>query len=80
MSMNPTGGTTAADDGRLSGGALSLGFACRGVRWLGIEEHAFRMGATYHAVFACLLIVAVPDIARRKPGWVLSLIICVFTR
>lgn len=80
MSMIPSGGTTAADDGRLSGGALSRGFACRGVRWLGIERHACRMGATYDAAFACLLIVVVPDIARRKPGWVLSLIICVFTR
>ncbi len=38
------------------------------------------MSASSDMVFAGLLIVVVPHIARRKPGWVLSLIICVFTR
>ncbi|MCA0946631.1 TRAP transporter permease [Salipiger pacificus] len=60
--------------------ALYLGFAWRGVSWLGIEEQTFRMGNpnTYDMVFGCLLIVLVLDIARRTLGWVLPLIICLF--
>ncbi|MGB7335689.1 MAG: TRAP transporter fused permease subunit [Salaquimonas sp.] len=60
--------------------ALYLGFAWRGVPWLGIEEQTFRMGNpnTYDMVFGCILIVLVLDIARRTLGWVLPLIICVF--
>jgi len=60
--------------------ALYLGFAWRGVPWLGIEEQTFRMGNPngYDMVFGCILIVLVLDIARRTLGWVLPLIICVF--
>lgn len=60
--------------------SLYLGFAWRGVAWLGIEEQTFRMGNpnTYDMIFGCILIVLVLDIARRTLGWVLPLIICVF--
>ena len=60
--------------------ALYLGFAWRGVEWLGIEEQTFRMGNpnTFDMVFGCIIIVLVLDIARRTLGWVLPLIICVF--
>ncbi len=60
--------------------ALYLGFAWRGVPWLGIEEQTFRMGNpnTYDMVFGCIIIVLVLDIARRTLGWVLPLIICIF--
>ncbi|MGV6847350.1 MAG: TRAP transporter permease [Marinibacterium sp.] len=60
--------------------ALYLGFAWRGVPWLGIEEQTFRMGNpnTYDMVFGVILIVLVLDIARRTLGWVLPLIICLF--
>lgn len=60
--------------------ALYLGFAWRGVPFLGIEEQTFRMGNpnTYDMVFGCIIIVLVLDIARRTLGWVLPLIICVF--
>lgn len=60
--------------------ALYLGFAWRGVPWLGIEEQTFRMGNpnTYDMVFGCIIIVLVLDIARRTLGWILPLIICVF--
>jgi TRAP transporter 4TM/12TM fusion protein len=60
--------------------ALYLGFAWRGVPWLGIEEQTFRMGNpnTYDMVFGCILIGLVLDIARRTLGWVLPLIICLF--
>lgn len=60
--------------------ALYLGFAWRGVPWLGIEEQTFRMGNpnTYDMVFGAILIVLVLDIARRTLGWILPLIICIF--
>ena len=60
--------------------ALYLGFAWRGVPWLGIEEQTFRMGNPngYDLLFGCILIVLVLDIARRTLGWVLPLIICCF--
>ena len=60
--------------------ALYLGFAWRGVPWLGIEEQTFRMGNpnTYDLVFGCIIIALVLDIARRTLGWVLPLIICLF--
>ena len=60
--------------------ALYLGFAWRGVEWLGIEEQTFRMGNpnTYDMIFGCIIIVLVLDIARRTLGWILPLIICVF--
>ncbi len=60
--------------------ALYLGFAWRGVPWLGIEEQTFRMGNpnTYDMIFGIILIVLVLDLARRTLGWVLPLIICVF--
>ncbi|MDM8167688.1 TRAP transporter fused permease subunit [Roseovarius sp.] len=60
--------------------ALYLGFAWRGIPWLGIEEQTFRMGNpnTYDMVFGCILILLVLDIARRTLGWILPLIICVF--
>ncbi len=60
--------------------ALYLGFAWRGVEWLGISEQTFRMGNpnTYDMVFGCIIILLVLDIARRTLGWVLPLIICIF--
>ncbi|AAV97303.1 TRAP transporter, 4TM/12TM fusion protein (plasmid) [Ruegeria pomeroyi DSS-3] len=60
--------------------ALYLGFAWRGVPWLGIEEQTFRMGNPngYDMLFGSILIVLVLDIARRTLGWVLPAIICVF--
>ncbi|MEM9330524.1 MAG: TRAP transporter permease [Pseudomonadota bacterium] len=60
--------------------ALYLGFAWRGVEWLGIEEQTFRMGNPngYDMIFGIILILLVLDIARRTLGWVLPLIICVF--
>lgn len=60
--------------------ALYLGFAWRGVPWLGIEQQTFRMGNPniYDMTFGCILIVLVLDIARRTLGWILPLIICVF--
>ena len=62
------------------GAALYLGFAWRGIEWLGIEEQTYRMGNPngYDLFFGILLIVLVLDIARRTLGWVLPLIICVF--
>ena len=62
------------------GAALYLGFAWRGIEWLGIEEQTFRMGNPngYDLFFGILLILLVLDIARRTLGWVLPLIICVF--
>ena len=56
--------------------ALYLGFAWRGIPWLGIEEQTFRMGNpnSYDMVFGCILIVLVLDIARRTLGWILPLI------
>lgn len=60
--------------------ALYLGFAWRGIDWLGVEEMTFRMGNPngYDMLFGCILIVLVLDIARRTLGWILPLIICVF--
>ncbi|MEM7195972.1 MAG: TRAP transporter permease [Pseudomonadota bacterium] len=60
--------------------ALYLGFAWRGVPWLGIEEQSFRMGNPnqYDIIFGCILILLTLDIARRTLGWVLPLIICIF--
>lgn len=60
--------------------ALYLGYAWRGVPWLGIEEQTFRMGNpnTYDMVFGCIIILLTLDIARRTLGWILPLIICVF--
>ncbi|MEL7463430.1 MAG: TRAP transporter permease [Pseudomonadota bacterium] len=60
--------------------ALYVGYAWRGVEWLGIEEQTFRMGNPngYDILFGCIIIVLVLDIARRTLGWVLPLIICVF--
>ena len=62
------------------GAALYLGFAWRGIEWLGIEEQTFRMGNPngYDLFFGILLILLVLDIARRTLGWVLPMIICVF--
>ena len=62
------------------GAALYLGFAWRGIEWLGIEEQTFRMGNPngFDLFFGILLIILVLDIARRTLGWVLPLIICVF--
>ncbi|MEO1613315.1 MAG: TRAP transporter permease, partial [Pseudomonadota bacterium] len=60
--------------------ALYLGYAWRGVEWLGIEEQTFRMGNPndYDMVFGCIVILLVLDIARRTLGWILPAIICVF--
>ena len=60
--------------------ALYLGYAWRGVPWLGIEEQTFRMGNpnTFDMIFGCIIIVLTLDIARRTLGWVLPLIICIF--
>lgn len=60
--------------------ALYLGFAWRGVSWLGVEEMTFRMGNPngWDLLFGCILIVLVLDIARRTLGWILPLIISVF--
>ena len=60
--------------------ALYLGFAWRGVPWLGIEEQTFRMGNPngFDMLFGCILIVLVLDIARRTLGWILPLIISIF--
>lgn len=60
--------------------ALYLGFAWRGLDFLGVEEMTFRMGNPnmWDMLFGCILIVLVLDIARRTLGWVLPLIICVF--
>lgn len=60
--------------------ALYLGFAWRGIGWLGVEEMTFRMGNPngYDMLFGCILIVLVLDIARRTLGWILPLIISVF--
>lgn len=60
--------------------ALYLGFAWRGVPWLGIEEQTYRMGNpnTYDMVFGVIIILLVLDIARRTLGWVLPAIICLF--
>ncbi len=60
--------------------ALYLGFAWRGVEWLGIEEQTFRMGNPnqYDMIFGVIIILLVLDIARRTLGWVLPLIICIF--
>jgi len=60
--------------------ALYVGFAWRGVPWLGIEEMTFRMGNPngYDLLFGCILIVLVLDIARRTLGWILPAIICLF--
>ena len=62
------------------GAALYLGFAWRGIEWLGIEEQTFRMGNPngFDLFFGVLLIILVLDIAHRTLGWVLPLIICVF--
>ena len=60
--------------------ALYVGFAWRGVPWLGIEEMTFRMGNPngFDLLFGCILIVLVLDIARRTLGWILPAIICLF--
>ncbi len=60
--------------------ALYLGFAWRGIEWLGVEEMTFRMGNPngWDMLFGCILIVLVLDIARRTLGWILPLIISVF--
>ncbi|MEI4197261.1 TRAP transporter permease [Roseovarius sp. E0-M6] len=60
--------------------ALYVGFAWRGVPWLGIEEMTFRMGNPngYDLLFGCILIILVLDIARRTLGWILPAIICLF--
>lgn len=60
--------------------ALYLGFAWRGIEWLGVEEMTFRMGNPngWDLLFGCILIVLVLDIARRTLGWILPLIISVF--
>ncbi len=60
--------------------ALYVGFAWRGISWLGVEEMTFRMGNpnNWDLLFGCILIVLVLDIARRTLGWVLPLIISVF--
>lgn len=60
--------------------ALYLGFAWRGVEWLGIEEQTFRMGDPnrYDVILGVVLIVLVLDLARRTLGWVLPVIILVF--
>ncbi len=60
--------------------ALYLGFAWRGVDWLGVEEMTFRMGNPngWDMLFGCILIVLVLDIARRTLGWILPMIISVF--
>lgn len=60
--------------------SLYVGFAWRGVEWLGIEEQTFRMGNPndYDLVFGCIIIALVLDIARRTLGWVLPGIICIF--
>lgn len=60
--------------------SLYLGFAWRGVEWLGIEEQTFRMGNpnVYDMIFGCIIILLTLDIARRTLGWVLPLIICIF--
>ena len=60
--------------------ALYVGFAWRGVPWLGIEEQTFRMGNPngYDVTFGVIIILLVLDIARRTLGWVLPLIICFF--
>ncbi|MEM9130481.1 MAG: TRAP transporter permease, partial [Pseudomonadota bacterium] len=60
--------------------ALYLGFAWRGIEWLGVEEMTFRMGNPngWDMLFGCILIVLVLDIARRTLGWILPLIISIF--
>ncbi len=60
--------------------ALYVGFAWRGVPWLGIEEQTFRMGNPnrFDVFFGVVIILLVLDIARRTLGWILPLIICVF--
>ncbi|NVK35897.1 MAG: TRAP transporter fused permease subunit [Rhodobacteraceae bacterium] len=60
--------------------ALYLGFAWRGIAWLGIEEQTFRMGNPnlYDMFFGCALIVLSLDIARRTLGWILPAIILIF--
>jgi TRAP transporter 4TM/12TM fusion protein len=60
--------------------ALYLGFAWRGISWLGVEEMTFRMGNPngWDLLFGCILIVLVLDIARRTLGWILPLIISIF--
>ena len=60
--------------------SLYLGFAWRGVAWLGIEEQTFRMGNpnSYDMFFGVVLILLVLDLARRTLGWILPFIICVF--
>ncbi|MEL6523115.1 MAG: TRAP transporter fused permease subunit, partial [Pseudomonadota bacterium] len=60
--------------------ALYLGFAWRGIEWLGVEEMTFRMGNPngWDMLFGCILIALVLDIARRTLGWILPLIISVF--
>jgi len=60
--------------------ALYLGFAWRGIPFLGIEEQSFRMGNPngYDLLFGCILILLVLDIARRTLGWVLPAIILLF--
>ena len=60
--------------------ALYVGFAWRGVPFLGIEEQTFRMGNPngYDMVFGVIIICLVLDIARRTLGWILPAIICVF--
>jgi len=60
--------------------ALYLGFAWKGIPFLGIEEQTFRMGNpnNWDLFFGVIIILLVLDIARRTLGWVLPLIICVF--
>lgn len=60
--------------------ALYLGFAWRGIEFLGIAEQTFRQGNpnNYDIFFGTVLIVLVLDLARRTLGWVLPLIICLF--
>lgn len=60
--------------------ALYVGFAWRGVPFLGIEEQTFRMGNPnqYDVFFGVVIIILVLDLARRTLGWVLPAIICVF--
>lgn len=60
--------------------SLYLGFAWRGIEWLGVDEMTFRMGNPneFDMLFGVILIVLVLDIARRTLGWILPLIICVF--
>ncbi|MEM6637875.1 MAG: TRAP transporter fused permease subunit [Pseudomonadota bacterium] len=60
--------------------ALYLGFAWRGIPFLGVEEMTFRMGNPngWDMLFGVIMIALVLDIARRTLGWILPLIICIF--